>query len=321
MAAPPTRFFAEVQHLPSFTPALHRIADGLAAACATNDAVEYVEGSSRWDKWFRNPEYAKISVQDLLVRLVKYCKSSPNVFIGMAIFVDRLRHTTNLPVRSDNVHQFVMAAFMISVKTTDDIVFSNKDYAVVPGYTGQFLNELELVALLALDWSVFVEGSLYDKYRFELTQSQRASFRRTSSVSLPKSLERLPTPPDVRRRASNPRMMRRVSSVSTVTPMLVQKGSPILARRGSGFPRVPSLPPADSGRMPRPPRRILSTESIDTAGNSSAYGSPNADLSPQGSGFRAVRMRDMYAPSSVLRRASIQLEQVKQLQMFQCQLE
>eukprot|EP01063_Lacrimia_lanifica_P020476 TRINITY_DN27777_c0_g1_i1.p1 TRINITY_DN27777_c0_g1~~TRINITY_DN27777_c0_g1_i1.p1 ORF type:complete len:330 (+),score=86.31 TRINITY_DN27777_c0_g1_i1:62-1051(+) len=168
------RSFSEVSHLSSYTPALPKISEVLSNesdknADAPTPCIPAHPLCTQEELSVLNiPAHAHVSVTDVLVRVCKYAKCSPSVFIALALMVDRVRQVFGITIHPDNVHQVVMGCFVLVVKMLDDVPYHNKVYARIAGYDTERLNAIERVLLKGMDWDVYIDSDAFSMYRAEL---------------------------------------------------------------------------------------------------------------------------------------------------------
>ena len=79
---------------------------------------------------------------------------------------------TELRLRSDNVHQVVMAAFVVAVKVCDDEYLSNTHYGVIGSYSTRYMNVLEQEFLTRIDWESYISTSDFEMYADEMSAAE-----------------------------------------------------------------------------------------------------------------------------------------------------
>ena len=63
-----------------------------------------------------------------------------------------------------NIHRIFLTACLLSIKFNEDVNLNTKYYANVAGITVQDLNNLEFFLIVNLEFSLFVESDIYQKY-------------------------------------------------------------------------------------------------------------------------------------------------------------
>lgn len=113
-----------------------------------------------------------ISLLSYLKRIVKYARPEPSTVIVALILIDKLTETQNIQLTSLNIHRIILASMVISIKYNEDEYYSNHFYAKVGGISPKELNELEYKLLTYLDFVVYIEPELYEKYKEHLKEEQ-----------------------------------------------------------------------------------------------------------------------------------------------------
>lgn len=117
---------------------------------------------------FQSSYSPDVSILSYMERIRQYSECSESCFIIALIFIDRLIERKNLIVTTLNVHRLVIASLLIAAKYHDDLFFNNAFYAKLGGLPLQELNQLEVIILHSLDFTLFVDCSIYCKYSREL---------------------------------------------------------------------------------------------------------------------------------------------------------
>ncbi len=72
----------------------------------------------------------------------------------------------------NNIHRLVITSVLLAIKFNEDDYYSNNHYAKIGGISLQELNTLEGELIEGLNWIVWVEKSLFDKYSSYLKHYQ-----------------------------------------------------------------------------------------------------------------------------------------------------
>jgi len=137
--------------LPSYHELLPAISVAITRLCEQGDRSFCPTGSV-----FECASPAPTSAHDYLVRLTKYGSCGKWSFVVMAVLMNRWRQMPRPELNSFNVHRLMLTAFVIAVKTRDDVYYANKYYASVGGVRTADLNTMERKMLLDLDWNLHV---------------------------------------------------------------------------------------------------------------------------------------------------------------------
>ena len=115
-----------------------------------------------------------IGLEDYLMRILRYCPTTANVFLSLLVYLDRLsakgtqlssdpQHSLFM-LDSFNVHRLVIAGMAVAIKFYSDIFYKNSRYAQVGGLPVDELNYLELQFLLLLDFRLMISVEELQQY-------------------------------------------------------------------------------------------------------------------------------------------------------------
>ncbi|WVO18001.1 hypothetical protein L204_105699 [Cryptococcus depauperatus] len=110
-----------------------------------------------------------ISIEAYLLRILKYCPTTNEVFLGVLVYFDRMtklgtpvgiggesakagKRGEGFAIDSYNVHRLVIAGVTVASKFFSDVFYTNSRYAKVGGLPPTELNSLELQFLLLNDF-------------------------------------------------------------------------------------------------------------------------------------------------------------------------
>ena len=115
-------------------------------------------------KPFISKKIPGITIKDYMNRLLKYSKAFNGFFIIILIYLDTIctKHTINL--NYNNIHKFILAAFIAAIKFHEDEYYSISYYAKLGGITQKELINLEYEFLSLIDFKLYINQELYDKY-------------------------------------------------------------------------------------------------------------------------------------------------------------
>ncbi|KAJ9464753.1 Cyclin-U3-1 [Diplonema papillatum] len=114
-----------------------------------------------------------MSIQDYLIRMVKYGYCSKETFIIVVIYLDRFYSATSRELTTRNIHRLLLSSFVVAVKLRDDMYYSNSYYATIGGVSLSDMNRMERLFLAALNWDTYVDRGEYEKYVASLAQVKR----------------------------------------------------------------------------------------------------------------------------------------------------
>jgi hypothetical protein len=132
------------------------------------------EGKSNKDdtlllvKPFISKKIPSISIIDYIERLLKYSKVSDNLFIIALIYIDRISRKHKINLNYYNIHKIILASFICTIKFYEDECFPMNFYAKMGGITLKEINSLEYEFLNLIDFKLFVDNDLFEKYNNNL---------------------------------------------------------------------------------------------------------------------------------------------------------
>lgn len=105
-----------------------------------------------------------IAIDAYIERILKYSNIDESTLTIALIYIDRLCEITKIQMSMNNIHRLIITSVLLAIKYNEDDYYSNTHYAKVGGITLQEINTLEEEFVEGLDWKVFVDKSLFDKY-------------------------------------------------------------------------------------------------------------------------------------------------------------
>jgi hypothetical protein len=109
----------------------------------------------------RNPP---ISIEDYINRIYKNTKMNISSLILSVIYIDRFSELNGYILSMKNIHRIILAACLLSIKYNEDVNVSSKYYASIAGIPVYDLNNLEFYLIVKLQFELFVNCDLYQKY-------------------------------------------------------------------------------------------------------------------------------------------------------------
>jgi hypothetical protein len=109
----------------------------------------------------RNPP---ISIEDYINRIYKNTKMNISSLILSVIYIDRFSELNGYILSMKNIHRIILAACLLSIKFNEDVNVSSKYYASIAGIPVYDLNNLEFYLIVKLQFELFVNCDLYQKY-------------------------------------------------------------------------------------------------------------------------------------------------------------
>ncbi|KAF8556300.1 cyclin-domain-containing protein [Imleria badia] len=144
-----------------------------------------------------------ITLEAYLLRILKYCPTTNEVFLALLVYFDRMSRLASeatgrtFVIDSYNVHRLVIAGVTVASKFFSDVFYTNSRYAKVGGLPQTELNQLELQFLLLNNFSLVISPEEMQRYAEQLvlfSQSQSQSHSSSSlSLSTATQLPRTPS--------------------------------------------------------------------------------------------------------------------------------
>ena len=115
-------------------------------------------------KAFITKKRPHISIYDFLKRLYKYSNATEEILILVLIYIDRLSRNRKIRLNYLNIYKLILASFLVAIKFNSDDYYSLGFYAKLGGVSQKEIEALEYQFITLLDFKLFVEDKLYDKY-------------------------------------------------------------------------------------------------------------------------------------------------------------
>jgi hypothetical protein len=109
----------------------------------------------------RNPP---ISIEDYINRIYKMTKMNISSLILSVIYIDRFSELNGYILSMKNIHRIILAACLLSIKFNEDVNVNLKYYASIAGIPAYELNNLEFYLIVKLQFGLFVNYDIYQKY-------------------------------------------------------------------------------------------------------------------------------------------------------------
>ncbi|TXT04254.1 hypothetical protein VHUM_04252 [Vanrija humicola] len=195
-----------------------------------------------------------ISIEAYLLRILKYCPTTNEVFLGLLVYFDRMSKLgtpsgvggtsaavgpRGFAIDSYNVHRLLIAGVTVASKFFSDVFYTNSRYAKVGGLPPHELNQLELQFLLLNNFTLMIPPEEMQRYGDRLLAywQGREHEAGVDSVAEREQRERERERERARHRSKERRESERAS---THTPMDVDEAAP----------RPPPTTPAPSTHNP-----------------------------------------------------------------------
>ena len=112
----------------------------------------------------------KISIIHFLERIFKYLHPEDSTIIIALILIDRLCNSKNINLNEYNIHKIIFSSLLISIKYNEDHIYSYDYYALISGISKKELGKLEMSFLNDLNYNIFVNQEVYEKYFYYLNE-------------------------------------------------------------------------------------------------------------------------------------------------------
>ena len=117
---------------------------------------------------FTSKKIPNISIGDYLTRIKKFTKINDSTLIICLIYLDRYIKINKIILSDFNVHRIFFASLLIAIKYNEDFFYTNKFYSNVASLKCSELNKLELKFVTDLNFDLFVDKNLFEKYKNNL---------------------------------------------------------------------------------------------------------------------------------------------------------
>eukprot|EP01062_Namystynia_karyoxenos_P023467 TRINITY_DN19076_c0_g1_i1.p2 TRINITY_DN19076_c0_g1~~TRINITY_DN19076_c0_g1_i1.p2 ORF type:complete len:194 (+),score=51.47 TRINITY_DN19076_c0_g1_i1:124-705(+) len=149
--------WAEVRHMASYSPLLHKMSALLQAVAQDGDQTRTAVRSP-----FCSRQVPQVPLDTYLCRLCKYGDGCEQVYVIMFVLLDTLLKLVPWQLSSSNVHRLIAATFVVACKSYSDHYYSIPYYSTITGIPVPELLKLEIVVLQLLEWRVMVDSEVYD---------------------------------------------------------------------------------------------------------------------------------------------------------------
>jgi len=162
-----------------------------------------------------------ISIEAYLLRILKYCPTTNEVFLSLLVYFDRMSKMAadtfggRFAIDSYNVHRLVIAGVTVASKFFSDVFYTNSRYAKVGGLPQAELNQLELQFLLLNDFRLVIPVEEMQRYADQLFLYSTSH----ASPPTPTSAINPVTPPTVPMPVDAPRSAPETAAAVATTPV------------------------------------------------------------------------------------------------------
>ena len=119
-------------------------------------------------KSFTNKNIPSISIKDYLLRLSKHAKVNESTIILILIYIDRICKMNHFTLTYYNIHKLILSAFVLAIKYNEENYYKMIYYAKLGGVSLSELKYLESEYLILIQYKLYVETKLFDKYYNDL---------------------------------------------------------------------------------------------------------------------------------------------------------
>ena len=108
------------------------------------------------------------TVRNWIKHFHQHAQLEDDVLLITVIYFERLISTRKIELNSTTYRAFILVSLLIASKIWDDVSMENGDFAAIADWNILKVNELEVIALEALDWRCTVTAGEYTTYFFKL---------------------------------------------------------------------------------------------------------------------------------------------------------
>ncbi len=119
-------------------------------------------------QYFLFKEIPRYSIKDYLIRLIKYTNINDSTIVIILIYIDRICNLNNINLNYYNIHKLILASFVTAIKFNEEKYNSIDFYSKLGGISKKEMSQLEYVFLVLINYNLFVNTELFDKYQENL---------------------------------------------------------------------------------------------------------------------------------------------------------
>ena len=108
------------------------------------------------------------TVRNWIEHFHQHAQLEDDVLLITVIYFERLVSTQKIELNSRTFRAVILVSLLIASKIWDDVSMKNGDFAAIADWNLLKVNELEVLALEALDWRCTVTAGEYTTYFFKL---------------------------------------------------------------------------------------------------------------------------------------------------------
>lgn len=157
--SPKIKYQIKSNYNPNF---IEVISDLLTEICEEENDI--MDNSNQILKPFLSKKIPSVSIFKYLKRLSNYNKMNGSTLILMLIYIDKVCEKYNFKLNFFIVHKIILASLICATKFNEDFYYSMEYYSKSGGVKKQEIINLEYEFLVMMNFSLFVENDLYEKY-------------------------------------------------------------------------------------------------------------------------------------------------------------
>ena len=119
-------------------------------------------------KSFTNKNIPSISIKDYLIRLSNYSKVNESTITLILIYIDKICNMNHFFLTYYNIYKMILASFVLAIKYNEESYYSMSYYSKIGGVSLSELKNLESEFLGLIEYKLYIEKKLYDKYYNDL---------------------------------------------------------------------------------------------------------------------------------------------------------
>ena len=131
-----------------------------------------------------------ISLEDYINRIFKNTKMNISTLIMSIIYIDRFCELNGYIVSNKNIHRILLTACLLSIKFNEDVNINTNYYASVAGIPVQDLNNLEFYLIVKLEFSLFVDYDIYQKYLEYFCKFNNSDNKKSENTKIEKKMKK-----------------------------------------------------------------------------------------------------------------------------------
>ena len=115
-------------------------------------------------------------MNDYIERLLIYSKAFNEIIIIVLIYLDTICAKHKINLNYYNIHKLIFGAFIVAIKFHEDEYYSMNYYSKLGGISKKEAINLEYEFMNLIDFKLFVNQQLYDKYYNYLSNLEEENF-------------------------------------------------------------------------------------------------------------------------------------------------